>query len=55
MPLVYKCSCCGRVVEKPLSAEPYKKGYACQECYVNLVVPAKNSQREKARFKYANK
>lgn len=54
MPLVYKCACCGRITEKPLSAEPYKKGYACQECFVGVVRQAKNSQRERAKRKYAN-
>lgn len=54
MPLVYKCACCGRVVEKPLNAEPYKRGYACQECFTKYVKPAITYNKERAKRKYEN-
>lgn len=53
MPLMYKCVCCGRLCgKKPHSAEPYKKGWACDECNVKYVIPSIERQQELLRRKY---
>lgn len=54
MPLVKRCACCGRLAEPPKNAMPYRKGYACQECYKNWVLPARNRRRDLAIRKYKN-
>ena len=40
MPLVKRCCICGRIADRPHNAEPYKVGYACDECYVKTVIPS---------------
>lgn len=38
----HRCAICGRLCgEQVYRAEPYKKGYACQPCYVETVIPSK--------------
>ena len=52
MPLVKRCCICGRLCgEKPHSAEPYKHGYACNECYVKTVVPSAKWKKDRF-YKY---
>ena len=53
MPLVKRCIICGRVVGREHSAKPYKtKGCACDECYVNRVVPAIKIEEDRKRKKH---
>ena len=41
MPLMRRCCICGRLCgDIPHSAEPYNKGYACDKCYVEQVIPS---------------
>lgn len=53
MPLVKRCCICGRIADNPKDAMPYKKGYACEKCYVEQVVPSKKWKNNKYN-KYAN-
>lgn len=55
MPLYKRCCICGRLCGKePHDAMPYKKGFACDECYVKQVIPSIKWKGDKYN-KYAKK
>lgn len=55
MPKVVRCCICGRLCgEIPHDAQPYKRGFACDKCYVEQVVPSKKWKGNKYNF-YGNK
>lgn len=48
-----RCAICGRLCgEQVFQATPYKKGFACQPCYVEIVIPSKKWVGSKF-YKYA--
>lgn len=49
MPIYKRCAICGRLCEQneEMSAEPYKKGYACQPCFINTVIPSRKWKADK--------
>ena len=55
MPKVFRCDICGRLCGNiPHSASPYKRGYACDKCYVEQVIPSKKWKENRFNW-YANK
>ena len=52
MPICRRCCICGRLCGNvPHDAKPYKNGYACDECYITRVIPAKKQKGDKF-YKY---
>ena len=51
MPLKIRCCICGRIADNPHSASPYKRGYACDECYIKTVLPSSKWKGDKF-YKY---
>ena len=47
MPLVKRCCICGRIADNPHDATPYKKGFACDKCYVEQVIPSMKWKKSK--------
>ena len=47
IPMYKRCAICGRLCDDTLSAEPYKKGYACQPCFINTVIPSRKWKASK--------
>lgn len=47
MPLVKRCCICGRIADNPHDAAPYKKGFACDTCFIEQVMPSKKWKESK--------
>lgn len=48
MPLYKRCCICARLCDiPPKRAEPYTKGFCCNECYMKNVIPAMKGRKRK--------
>ena len=47
MPLVKRCCICGRIADNPHDATPYKRGFACDLCFKEQVMPSKKWKESK--------
>lgn len=49
--MAFRCCICKRFVDgKGNNAEPYKKGFCCDECNKNIVIPARMNKMLKKKY-----